>query len=234
MTVTEPDRSPRRNRAPRNTLNPDRILDAALTLLDRDGPDAFTMRALAGELGVGTMAVYSHFRNKDEITDAVTERLLGEVELPTPPAGSSPRDQLVELCRGVYRLFSEHPAALPLLTSRPMRGYEAIAVIDRQLSLLLAAGLTPADAARAQVTITQYTVGAALWAARRRQVGEGVCGETGETGVHSRMRERISNLPDGCYPHLQGLVPELIAAQDGGIDLYDHGIKGLLDGLLGP
>ncbi|MDX6311817.1 MAG: hypothetical protein QOF44_1281, partial [Streptomyces sp.] len=33
MTVTEPARSPRRRRVPRNTLNPDRILDAAVALL---------------------------------------------------------------------------------------------------------------------------------------------------------------------------------------------------------
>src|SRR3954447_17956102 len=46
MTVTPPARSPRR-RVPRNTLNPDRILDAAVALLDRDGLEAFTMRALA-------------------------------------------------------------------------------------------------------------------------------------------------------------------------------------------
>lgn len=85
MTVTPPARSPRR-RVPRNTLNPDRILDAAVGLLDRHGPEAFTMRVLAQELGVATMAVYSHFKGKDEIIDAVNERLLAEIEMPPAPA----------------------------------------------------------------------------------------------------------------------------------------------------
>ncbi|MFE2428301.1 TetR/AcrR family transcriptional regulator [Streptomyces sp. NPDC059373] len=228
MTVTEPARSPRRRRVPRNTLNPDRILDAAVSLLDRDGPEAFTMRALANELGVGTMAVYSHFRNKDEINDAVNERLLSEIELPAP-AGSTPREQISELCRSVYRLFSEHPAALPLLTSRPMRVDEAIAVIDRQLGLLLAAGLSPADAARAQTAIMHYTVGAALWAVRRRQAESGEC--EGH-GVREKFRERLSDLPPDRYPSLRGLVPELLAAQDTGIAQFEHGLNGLLSGLL--
>lgn len=228
MTVTEPARTPRRHRAPRNSLNPDRILDAAVTLLDRDGPEAFTMRALAGELGVGTMAVYSHFRNKDEINDAVNERLLGEIELPAP-TGGNPRRQLTELCCGVYRLFSEHPAALPLLTSRPMRGDEAIAVIDRQLGLLLECGLDRAGAARAQVAVMQYTVGAALWAVRRRQAEQGVCEGT---GVRERIRERLAHLPPDRYPSLTCLVPELTAAQDECADSYEHGLNGLLSGLL--
>jgi AcrR family transcriptional regulator len=230
MTVTESARSPRR-RTPRNTLNPDRILDAALALLDRDGPEAFTMRALATELGVGTMAVYSHFRNKDEINDAVNDRLLSEIELPAP-AGCAPCDQIIELCRSVYRLFSEHPAALPLLTSRPMRGDEAIAVIDRQLGLLLAAGLAPADAARAQVVIMQYTVGSALWAVRRRQAELGGC-DAEHAGVRRQIQDRLAEVPTDRYPSLTGLVPELTAAQDAGIELYEQGLKGLLRGLLG-
>lgn len=230
MTVTEPARSPRRRRVPRNTLNPDRILDAALALLDRDGPEAFTMRALATELGVGTMAVYSHFRNKEEINDAVNERLLSEIELPAPTGAATPFNQLIELCRSVYRLFSEHPAALPLLTSRPMRGDEALAVIDRQLALLLAAGLAPADAARAQVTIMQYTVGCALWTVRRRQTELGDCEGI---GVRERIRGRLADLPSDSYPTLVCLVPELIAAQDSGMGQYEYGLKGLLRGLLG-
>lgn len=107
MPVSQPVR-PERRRAPRNSLNPDRILDAAVTLLDRDGIESFTMRALAEQLGVATMAVYSYFKGKDEIHDAVALRLLNTIEL--PPSGSAdPGCELRDVCRGVYRLFTEHP-----------------------------------------------------------------------------------------------------------------------------
>ncbi|WP_431959716.1 TetR/AcrR family transcriptional regulator [Actinacidiphila sp. bgisy160] len=226
MTVTPPARSPRR-RVPRNTLNPDRILDAAVALLDRHGPEAFTMRALAQELGVGTMAVYSHFKGKDEIIDAVNERLLGEIELPSGGSGP-PRGQLIELCVGVYRLFSEHPSALQLLTSRPLRGDEAIAVIDRMLCLLIEAGLDPSAAARAQVALMQYTVGAALWVVRRKRAE---C-EEAEAGLRERIRGRLADLPPDSYPSLVGLAPELVAAQQSGRAQYEGGLSALLDGLL--
>lgn len=224
MSLSQPVRSPRR-RAPRNTLNPDRILDAAIALLDRDGAEAFTMRALAEQLGVGTMAVYSHFRGKDEISDAVAQRLLDTIELPACGT-DDPRGELREVCRGVYRLFTEHPSALQLLTSRPLRGDDAIRVIDRMLGLLRRAGLSPADAARAHVTLMQYTVGSALWNTRRAKA---LC----EEGVRDRVRAKIEALPADRYPALVSLAPEVLGAQDDGVVQYEWGLDRMLPGLLG-
>jgi AcrR family transcriptional regulator len=224
MSVTQPVRPPRR-RAPRNTLNADRILDAAIALLDRDGAEAFTMRALAQQLGVGTMAVYSHFRGKEEISDAVAQRLLDTIELP-PTAAGDPVGELREVCRQVYRLFTEHPSALQLLTIRPLRGDDAIGVMDRMLALLHRTGLSRADAARAHVALMQYTVGSALWNTRRSRA---LC----EEGVGERVRARIAALPPDRYPALVSHAQELVCAQDDGWAQYEHGLDGLLRGVLG-
>jgi AcrR family transcriptional regulator len=224
MSVTQPVRPPRR-RAPRNSLNPDRILDAALTLLDRDGAEAFTMRGLAQQLGVGTMAVYSHFRGKDEISYAVAQRLLDTIEL--PPGGSDdPHSELREVCVGVYRLFTEHPSALELLADRPLRGDDAIALIDRMLGLLRGAGLDPTDAAHAHVALMQYTVGSALWNTRRARA---LCQE----GARDRVRAKIAALPRDTYPALVALAPELLCTQSEGSGQFEYGLDGLLRGLLG-
>jgi AcrR family transcriptional regulator len=224
MSVSKPVRSPRR-RAPRNSLNPDRILDAAIVLLDRDGAEAFTMRALAQQLGVGTMAVYSHFRGKDEISDAVAQRLMDTIEL--PPAGTDgPRGELRQVCHGVYRLFTEHPSALQLLTTRPIRGDDAFAVIDRMLALLRAAGLSGGDAARAHVALMQYTIGSALWNTRRARA---LC----EEGTRERVRAKLDALSPDRYPTLVSLVPELLRAQEEGAVQYQCGLDGILRGLLG-
>ncbi|GAA1904410.1 TetR/AcrR family transcriptional regulator [Streptantibioticus ferralitis] len=216
---------PIRRRVPRNTLNRERVLGAAVDLLDHAGPDAFTMRALAQRLGVGTMAVYSHFKAKDEIIDAVRERLLAEVELPTVGSGRTPRDELRELCRAVYRLLADHPSVLHLLTVRPVHGDEGTAVVERILGLLLGAGLDRSAAARAQTALMQYTVGAALWTARGRQRS----GDQEDPGT--RLRTRFAALPAERYPHLVDLAPELAAAQDG-LPQYEHGLDALLSGLL--
>jgi AcrR family transcriptional regulator len=157
-----------RTRAPRNTLNRERVLEAAVDLLDRAGPDAFTMRALAERLGVATMAVYSHFSGKEEIMDAVRERLLAEVELPAGGA-LEPREEIRELCLAVYRLLADHPSALRLLATRQVHGDEGMVFADRALAVLLRAGLERTDAARAYTAVMQFTVGAALWVAHGRE-----------------------------------------------------------------
>lgn len=225
MSLSQSVRPPRR-RAPRNSLNPDRILDAAIGLLDREGAEAFTMRALAEQLGVGTMAVYSHFSGKEEISDAVAQRLLESIEL--PPAGvCDPCAELREVCRGVYRLFTEHPSALQLLTARPPRGDDAMAVIDRMLGLLCAAGLSGEDAARAHVDLMQYIVGSALWNTRRSRA---LC----EEALEDRVRAKLAALPPDRYPTLHSLVPELLCARDDSGAQYEHGLDALLKGLLAP
>lgn len=220
-----PPASPPRRRAPRNSLNPDRILDAALTLLDRDGAEAFTMRGLAQQLGVGTMAVYSHFRGKDEISDAVAQRLLDTIELPREGSGD-PRGELREVCLGVYRLFTEHPSALELLAGRPLRGDDAIALIDRMLALLVRAGLGPQDAAHAHIALMQYTVGSALWNTRRART---LC----QDGARDRVLARIAALDAGAYPALVSLAPDLLCARNEGTGQFEYGLDGLLRGLLG-
>ena len=45
------------------------IVNAALALLDEDGIDALTLRALAARLGVQAPALYWHVRNKQELLD---------------------------------------------------------------------------------------------------------------------------------------------------------------------
>ena len=58
------------------------VVDAALRLVDTQGFDAMTMRAVAGELGVVPMALYRHVTDKRDLVDAVLDRAMARVELP--------------------------------------------------------------------------------------------------------------------------------------------------------
>lgn len=163
MTHPEPARFPRR-RAPRNSLNREVIIESALRLLDGKGIDAFTMRALAADLGVGPMALYTYFAGKEELFEAARERLLARYR---PPATEgTPREQLRRACLAVHRLFAEHPAVIELLIGRPGPCEAAAAGIEHMLGLLRRCGLGPGDAARAQTALMQYTLGGARWTAR--------------------------------------------------------------------
>jgi AcrR family transcriptional regulator len=69
--------------ATRTPLSRARVLHAAVDLADEAGLEAFSMRALAQELGVVPMALYKHVANKEELLDGMVDIVFGEIELPS-------------------------------------------------------------------------------------------------------------------------------------------------------
>jgi len=55
------------------------IVDAARDLVERDGPDALTMRALAARVGVRAPSLYKHLPGKEELASQVVDVALGEL-----------------------------------------------------------------------------------------------------------------------------------------------------------
>src|SRR5262245_13608121 len=58
-------------RGPRPRFTREGVLEAALRVIDAVPPDAFTMRRVADELGMGVMTLYGYVRNKEEILEGV-------------------------------------------------------------------------------------------------------------------------------------------------------------------
>ncbi|MER7579274.1 TetR/AcrR family transcriptional regulator [Kitasatospora sp. NPDC097691] len=71
-------------------LSRERIVVAALRLIDDEGLDALSTRRLATELSVSGPSLYNHFATKDELLDAVVDSVIGEVDLSMfGPSGAS-------------------------------------------------------------------------------------------------------------------------------------------------
>ncbi|MEO8452001.1 MAG: TetR family transcriptional regulator, partial [Gemmatimonadota bacterium] len=70
-----------KTRPAKTALTRERILDAALAAVDRDGLEALTMRSLGRELGVEAMSLYHHFPNKARLLEGVVDRVLAEIEV---------------------------------------------------------------------------------------------------------------------------------------------------------
>lgn len=92
------------------------LLQAAETVLDRDGVAGVTVREVAREAGVAPMGVYNRFANKDGLLEALAIRTFDElaaaIEVPT---GLDPIQRLLLACRG-YRGFAlTHPARYSLV-----------------------------------------------------------------------------------------------------------------------
>ena len=115
-------------RTPRNTLSAELIVRTALELMEAKGTDAFSLRGVAAELGVGPMALYTYFRNKDDLYDAVRDHLMGL--LPDVPQDVPWPDQVRAVCRSLRLLMLEHPCLAQLLAGRPLSGHETARVAE--------------------------------------------------------------------------------------------------------
>lgn len=144
----------------RGQLTRDRILAAALELVDRDGLDALTMRRLAEKLAVDPMSIYNHVPSKEALLDGLAETLWAELELPVKEAAW--RETMTALARALRRLAQEHPQAYGLVLGRGVLPAPALHALDRSLSALESAGLERERAAEMIRTLIAYAAGYAM------------------------------------------------------------------------
>ena len=139
-------------------LTRERILRAALDLIDREGLDALTMRRLGAELGVEGMAIYRHLSSKAELLDGVVELLLEEIEVPDAGAQAW-TDAWIAIARSYRRLALSHPGAFRLLALRPMRTAARFDRAQAPVAILREAGFDDEHAQLAFRTLLSYADG---------------------------------------------------------------------------
>jgi AcrR family transcriptional regulator len=206
----------------RAVLTRERIVAAAVDVVDEAGPDALTMRAVAGRLGAGTMSLYRHVSGRDELLDLVLAAMAAEV--PDRPPTDDWRADLAVAARDVRAGLVRRPHLTVLLTSRSGRGVAEVAMLDRTLGILRRAGISRRDAALANHALANYVAGAALWEA------VGLAGASGEERERRRRAaaELAAGLPADRYPNLAWVGQEIAA---GDLDeRFEFGLRALLDG----
>jgi AcrR family transcriptional regulator len=151
----------RTRRSARPGLDRERVLRAALALIDREGLEALTMRHLGAELGVEAMSIYNHVPDKEAILDGVCEIVLAEMPVPAGEGTWTER-----LRRGAIRfreLGLRHRNAFPLFATRPIGAHASSrALAESTLAVLRDAGFDPASAIMVYRTLVRYVLGFVL------------------------------------------------------------------------
>jgi TetR/AcrR family tetracycline transcriptional repressor len=146
-------------RPARPALTRERILQAAVALVDTDGLDTLSMRKLGAALGVEAMSPYHHVPNKAALLDGIYETVLAELPLPQEGEWAS---VLRERARAFRAVLAAHPRVIPLFAARPAVTSASLHHLEHGLSVLRRAGLSPLDALSAfQVTLA-FVLGHAL------------------------------------------------------------------------
>jgi AcrR family transcriptional regulator len=152
--------SPRVARKVAPDLSREKIADAALHLIDRDGLEAFSTRKLGAALGCEAMAIYWYYPSKDALLDAIVDLLIA------PVAATLDGDDWIETLRRVahaYRAIAiDHPHAFPLLATRRFASEASYAFLDALFSRARTAGIGDRDAARFFRAVSSYCNGFAL------------------------------------------------------------------------
>lgn len=216
---------------PRRTLTERELLDAAFRLLDRGGPRALSVRALAAEVGLTPNAVYTYFPTKDALLAAVTDALLGRAPVAGLTDAERPwRDRVVTFALGLRSLLLEHPGAVPLLLASGFRGPHALAVGEALLAALADAGLSPDDAARASYALTTHLLGTvALDVAEPGTAGGRGPGRE-DARAAARARE-LRSLPGDAAPRT--VAAAAVVGAYNTTAQYRWGLDRLLDGIAG-
>jgi AcrR family transcriptional regulator len=141
----------------------DRILAAAVELLDEQGADALSMRSLAQRLESGTATLYRHFANRSELVAMVVDHILGEVDLDARTVAALPwQEACISFAQHMFDALSRHGNVASLLISYTPVGPNALANRELCLSVLLDNGFAPAVAAHAYATLARYVLGFAI------------------------------------------------------------------------
>lgn len=214
---------------PRRALTEDEILDAALALLDEGGPAAASIRGIAAKVGVAPNAVYTYFPDKAAVTGALVERLLGESDQGVfADPSRSWRERIEGAAIDLRERMVAHPGAAALLMSGPMDGPRATALGEQLQELLVGAGLTEQEAARATYLLIVYVLGSiALEVADESEPGP-LPPESERIATRRRVFDQI---PAEVFPRSAAAAPTMATYIS--TDQYLWGLHRVLDGISG-
>jgi len=131
----------------RSSLSRDTVADRALAVADAEGLDAVTIRRLAAELEVTPMALYWHFRTKEDLLDGAADRVLAALAIPTESTEGW-QDEVRNLLGELVRVLGLHPQMARRAAYRLFQVEAGLDLTERALAGLLRAGCSPEEAAQ--------------------------------------------------------------------------------------
>jgi AcrR family transcriptional regulator len=198
-------------------LSRDRVVDAALELIDEEGIGALSMRRLGSKLGVEGMALYTHVSSKADLLDAVGGRVADGLDTAFDPALPW-QERILRGARSWAALQERHPRAFPLVYREDHQSDAVSLLTEELLGALRTAGFDAPGAALAYQTIVVFVDGALL--------GRGTWTDD---ELESAWRRGAARVDPTHYPRFAEIAPH--AARLSWDEILESGLSLLLDGL---
>ena len=220
--TTKSQRAPRRTEA----LSRDVIVKAAVDILDAEGEDALTLRALTVRLATGYGAIYHHVADRNDLLAAAADHVIARV-VAGLAAGAEPRQALRAMALGLFDAIDAHPWAGTQLTRELWRP----ALLDLYESIsgqLQALGVPPRALPDSAGVLVNYILGVAGQnAANARALAES---KMDRSAFLAAVAAQWAQLDPARYPSLRKAETQLREHDDreqflAGIDLILAGIE---------
>ncbi|MFI5716889.1 TetR/AcrR family transcriptional regulator [Nocardia sp. NPDC051750] len=217
-------------RGPRQTVSVDDVVTAAVGLADREGYDKVSIRAVAAELGLRPMSLYTYVPSKDALTVLMVDAVAAA---DTPiPADLPVRDRLIVVARQIRDEFLAHPWLFEVPSWRMVLGPGRMRRYERQLAAVADAGLDDPEMDRVIAVLTQFATGNARTAlAAVRSTREQSDAEWWE--AYGPVLSEV--MPAVDYPlstRVGAAVGELYQAPGDPEGDFDYGLERLIDAIL--
>jgi AcrR family transcriptional regulator len=207
----------------REPLTRERIVDAAMAIVDAEGLDGLSMRRVADRLGTGPASLYAHVSGKEDLLQLLIDRVAADVPLPDPDPEHW-QEQLKAIVRGMHHaLLAHRDLARAAIANIPL-GEAALTGSDRMIAVLRAGGLPDRVVAYAVDLLPLYAVATAYEQGLRLQK---MTTEEGERYIRE-VGEYFAALPADRFPNIVALAGELV---DDTQDRFEFGLDVLVAGL---
>jgi AcrR family transcriptional regulator len=217
---------------PRDTLTQERIVRAAIELLDAEGLEGLSMRSLGERLGSAATAVYWHVKSKDDLVMLAGDEVWNEIELPDLGVLGW-RQAGVTMAKDLFRMLTRHPWLVQALGSHLMRGPGKARYDDYSIAVYEKAGFSDAEADRAMAVVFMFVLGNAIGESaavslRRRLRLEG---SNADELIRETMNYQIKIAQD--FPRLQSRVETITEADYSAAPerSFEFGLDVIFDGL---
>lgn len=211
----------------RNRLTKEFVVGRALALADATGLDTLSIRKLAQELGVTPMALYWHFRSKEELLDGLAERVWSEIDVTADASAPWPA-RLRVMMESLVRVLRAHPSAPHLLLNHRKQSQPAMRVTEAALEVLRGAGFDP-------VAASEITSLGLMTAISLVMMSEPDVWQTPDERAEEMRKKQVvfATLPVAAFPRLVECAAALTAHEnpdfhyDFGISLFIAGVEAM-------
>lgn len=228
------DRSRRELPGPRVPLNRQRIVEAAVVIIDEDGVDGLSMRRIASRLGVQAMSLYNHVRSKDDILDGVTEFVTTDMSMPRRMTGGW-EDGIRTISHAFRQASLRHPRACELVLMRQLSTPTALAPVDTMLAMMLDHGFDEETAVHALRLFISFQVGSLLREFHGAPAPAAVPSGSKDAEAAAAKEARTAYFAGSGFPAVAKVAP-ILAVQDHdaefafGVELLITALRGLAPG----